>query len=52
VVLANGTIIEVSPKSNYHLFKALGTSVGRLGIVVEQKMRIKPQQVGFRRFIV
>mgnify|MGYP001149001105 CR=1 FL=1 len=33
VVLANGTLLEVSPKINRHLWRAMGVSVGRLGII-------------------
>lgn len=43
VVLANGTMATVSPDSNPHLFRALGVSVGRLGVLTELKLRIKPQ---------
>jgi FAD/FMN-containing dehydrogenase len=44
VVLANGTLLPVSPKTNRHIWRAMGVSVGRLGIVTELTLRIKPQQ--------
>lgn len=43
VVLANGTLLTASPASHPHLFKSLGVSVGRLGVVTELTLRIKPQ---------
>lgn len=49
LVLANGTMLELSPKSNPHLFMAAGVSVGRLGIVTEVTLKIKPQQAVQRR---
>lgn len=42
-IVGNGTEIEVSENSNPHLFRALGTSVGRLGVVTELTLRIVPQ---------
>ncbi len=43
VVLANGTIYELtSPEQNVHLWKALGVSVGRLGVTTEVTLRIVP----------
>jgi FAD/FMN-containing dehydrogenase len=44
VVLANGTLLDVSPKINRHIWRAMGVSVGRLGIIAELTLRIKPQQ--------
>lgn len=43
LVLANGTLLTATPKSQPHLFRALGVSVGRLGVVTELTLRIKPQ---------
>ncbi|EFN57507.1 hypothetical protein CHLNCDRAFT_143085 [Chlorella variabilis] len=43
VLLANGTFLAVTPATNPHLFRALATSVGRLGVVTELVMRIRPQ---------
>ena len=37
VVLANGTLLEVSPKINCHLWRAVGVSVGRLGIITGEQ---------------
>lgn len=42
-ITANGTQLTVTPQSNPHLFKALGGSVGRLGVVTELTLRIRPQ---------
>ena len=44
LMVANGTIIDISPESNPHLFKAAGVSVGRLGVITDITMKIKPQQ--------
>lgn len=33
----------MTPTSNPHLFRALGVSVGRLGVVTELTLRIRPQ---------
>ena len=50
IILANGTLLELTgPKQNLHLWRALSVSVGRLGIITELKMRIKPQQSVRRR---
>ena len=49
VILANGTLLEMSPKQNLHLWRALGVAVGRLGAVTEVTLRIKPQQAVRRR---
>ena len=43
MLLANGTFLAVTPATNPHLFRALATSVGRLGVVTELVMRIRPQ---------
>ncbi|KAL4438020.1 hypothetical protein ABPG77_004241 [Micractinium sp. CCAP 211/92] len=43
LVLANGTLLTATPKSHPHLFRALGVSVGRLGVVTELTLKIKPQ---------
>lgn len=43
VVLANGSLFEVTPKSNPHLWKAFGVSVGQLGVIYELTLKIKPQ---------
>lgn len=43
VVLANGTTLELkSPEENPHLWRALGVSVGRLGVIIEVTLRIVP----------
>ena len=45
IILANGTLFELkSPEQNPHLWKALGVNIGRLGVVTELTMKIKPQQ--------
>ena len=44
LMVANGTIIDVSPESNPHLFKAAGVSIGRLGVITDLTLKIKPQQ--------
>ena len=45
VVLANGTMLELnSPADNPHLWKALGVSVGRLGVITEVTLRIVPAE--------
>lgn len=45
LLLANGTILELkSPQDNLHLWRAMGVSIGRLGVITELTMRIKPQQ--------
>jgi FAD/FMN-containing dehydrogenase len=41
VILANGTLLELTPEDDIHLWRALGVSVGRLGIITELTMRIK-----------
>lgn len=43
MMLANGTVIEITPKDE-HLWNAAGVSVGQLGIILSLKMRIVPQQ--------
>ena len=43
IILANGTLLTLeSPEENQHLWKALGVSVGRLGIITELTLRIVP----------
>lgn len=44
VVLANGTLAVFTPEKDPHLFKALGVSAGRLGVITKLKMRIVPQK--------
>lgn len=43
VVLGNGTLLEVGPKINQHVWRAMGVSVGHLGVITELTMKIKPQ---------
>lgn len=43
LVTANGTVLTLTPESNPHLFRAAAVSVGRLGVVTQLKLRIKPQ---------
>lgn len=42
VVLPNGEVLVCSKIKNIDLFKAIGVSLGLLGIVVKMKIRIKP----------
>lgn len=45
MILANGTLYDLkSPQQDPHLWKALGVNIGRLGVVTELTLRIKPQQ--------
>lgn len=45
IILANGTLLELnSPSDNPHLWKALGVSVGRLGVITEVTLRIVPAE--------
>ena len=44
LLLANGTIVDVSPSTYPHLFDAAGVSVGRLGVITDLTLKIKPQQ--------
>jgi len=44
VIIANGTLLDITPDEDIHLWRALGVSVGRLGVITELTMRIKPQQ--------
>jgi FAD binding domain/D-arabinono-1,4-lactone oxidase len=44
VIIANGTLLNISPEDDVHLWRAFGVSVGRLGVITELTMRIKPQQ--------
>eukprot|EP00873_Tetraselmis_striata_P012175 jgi/Tetstr1/432439/TSEL_021815.t1 len=43
VVLANGTATWITPESHPQLMKAFRVSVGRLGVIVEVKLRIRPE---------
>lgn len=43
LITATGTALTVTPTSNPHLFHALGVSVGRLGVITELTLRIRPQ---------
>ena len=49
VILANGTLLNLTPKDNIHLWRALGVSVGRLGVLTQVTLHIKPQQAIRRR---
>ena len=44
MILANGSLVELTPASNLHLFLAAGVSVGRLGVITQVVLAIKPQQ--------
>lgn len=44
LLLANGTIINLTPENNPHLFKAAAVSVGRLGIITDITFKIIPQR--------
>ena len=48
MMLANGTIIEITPEED-HIWKAAGISVGQLGIILNVTMRILPQQAVDKR---
>ena len=48
MMLANGTVVEISPE-NTHLWNAAGVSVGQLGIILSLTMRIVPQQAVQKR---
>jgi hypothetical protein len=52
LVVANGTTLVLSLKSNPHLFMAAGVNVGRLGIVTEVTLKIKAQQAVQRKLQV
>lgn len=43
VVVANGSLVEISHESHPHLMRAMKVNLGRLGIVTEMTMRIIPQ---------
>jgi len=43
VVVANGTLVEVSEQSHPHLMRAMRVNLGRLGIVTQMTMKIIPQ---------
>jgi FAD/FMN-containing dehydrogenase len=50
VILANGTLLELAdPAENMHLWRALGVSVGRLGVLAELTLRIVPQRAVEKR---
>ncbi|PSC72038.1 cryptochrome DASH-like isoform A [Micractinium conductrix] len=49
LVLANGTLLELTPQSNPHLFRAAAVSVGRLGVLTQLTFRIVRQQQGVQR---
>jgi FAD/FMN-containing dehydrogenase len=44
LLVANGTIVNITPESHPHLRRAVGVSVGRLGIIIDLTMRIVPQR--------
>jgi FAD/FMN-containing dehydrogenase len=43
-IAPNGTLLNVTPASNLHLWRALGVSVGRLGVLTQVTLRIVPQE--------
>ena len=43
VILANGTLVEISQERHPFLIKAFRINVGRLGIVTDVKMKIAPE---------
>lgn len=43
VVVANGSLVEISHETHPHLMRAMNVNVGRLGIVTEMTMKIIPQ---------
>ncbi|KAK9908861.1 hypothetical protein WJX75_003902 [Coccomyxa subellipsoidea] len=45
LALANGTLLELTPDSNTHLWKAGQLAVGRLGIITEVDFKITPQSL-------
>jgi hypothetical protein len=45
LMLANGTILDISAESNPHLFKAAGVSIGRLGVITDLTFRIVPENI-------
>jgi FAD/FMN-containing dehydrogenase len=44
LLVANGTIVNITPETHPHLWRAAGVSVGRLGIIVDLTMRIVHQR--------
>jgi hypothetical protein len=44
MMLANGTIVDLSPDSHPHLFNAAAVSVGRLGIIIDLTLKIVPDR--------
>jgi hypothetical protein len=49
LLIANGTVLDLEPKSQPHLFNAARAHVGRLGVTLEISMKIVPQQLVLRR---
>ncbi|BDA41344.1 probable D-arabinono-1,4-lactone oxidase at N-terminal half [Coccomyxa sp. Obi] len=45
LALANGTLLELTPDNNQHLWRAGQLAVGRLGIVTEIDFKIVPQRL-------
>ena len=45
LMVANGTVLDISAESDPHLFKAAGVSVGRLGILMDLTLRIVPDRL-------
>jgi hypothetical protein len=43
VVVANGSLVEITKESHPHLMKAMRVNLGRLGIVTQMTMKIIPQ---------
>ena len=43
VILANGTITEITPDRHPLYFKAFQVNVGRLGVVTDVKLRLRPE---------
>ena len=48
VVLANGTVTQLSPETHPKLWPAFALSVGRLGVIVDVTLRIQPNELVFR----
>ena len=44
-VLANGTVVELSPEKTPGMWRAFAVSAGRLGIIVDVTLRIVPNEV-------
>ena len=45
LLLANGTVVDLSPGSHPHLFNAAAVSVGRLGIILDLTLKIVPDRL-------